>query len=49
VGSVESDGSYVLRKVELFEQPYKDLAQQKVITPAGVVATEPVSASTTTG
>ena len=49
VGSVEADGSYILRKVELFEQPYKDLAQQKVITPAGVVATEPVSASTTTG
>jgi len=49
VGSVEADGSYILRKVELFEQPYKDLAQQKVITPAGVVATEPVSASGATG
>ncbi len=45
VGSVESDGAYVLRKVELFEQPYKDLEQKKMITPAGVVATEPVSAS----
>ncbi len=49
VGTVEADGSYVLRKVELFEQPYKDLEQKKVIMPAGAVATEQVSASNATG
>ncbi len=56
VGSVESDGSYVLRKVGLFEQPYKDLTLKKVITPAvasagatdSAVATEQVSTSATT-
>ncbi|MEK6845256.1 MAG: hypothetical protein AABY26_00740, partial [Nanoarchaeota archaeon] len=33
VGSVESDGSYVFRKVEVFGQPYRDLEQGKIITP----------------
>jgi hypothetical protein len=53
VGSVESNGAYVLRKVELFEQPYKDLELKKVIMPkvvsavseAGSAATEPASTS----
>ncbi len=34
VGSIESDKSYVFRKVDLFQQPYKDLTLNKVITPA---------------
>lgn len=44
VGSVESDGTYVLRNIEIFEQPYKDLVQKKVITP--VPATAPSAATT---
>jgi hypothetical protein len=48
VGSVETDGAYVLRKVELFQQPYKDLEQNKVVTPVvasvdSAVGTEQVS------
>ncbi len=48
VGSVESDGSYVLRKVELFEQPYKDLEQKKVIMPkaASAIPKTPVASET---
>ncbi|MBI2668678.1 hypothetical protein HYX14_02440 [Candidatus Woesearchaeota archaeon] len=34
VGTIESDGAYVFRKVELFGQTYRDLVQQKVITPS---------------
>lgn len=33
VGTVEYDGTYVFRKVELFQLPYKDLEQKKVIKP----------------
>ncbi len=32
VGSVERDGSYVLRRLEVFEQPYKDLTTNKIVT-----------------
>jgi len=46
VGTVEADGSYVLRKVELFEQPYKDLEQKKVIMPKAAPVT---SVDTTSG
>ncbi|HIH13410.1 MAG: hypothetical protein QT02_C0004G0022 [archaeon GW2011_AR9] len=34
VGTIEKDQAYVLRKVELFGQPYKDLESNQVITPA---------------
>ncbi len=33
VGSVESDGSYVFRKVEVFGQPYRDLEKKEIVTP----------------
>ncbi len=34
VGSIEDDGAYVFRKVDLFGLPYKDLAKNEVVTPA---------------
>ncbi len=32
VGTIESDGTHVFRKVELFQQPYKDLEKDEVVT-----------------
>lgn len=34
VGTVESDGAYVFRKVEIAKQPYKDLVKGEVIEPS---------------
>ncbi len=34
VGSVEKDGVYILRRVEVFEEPYRDLSKGEIVKPA---------------
>ena len=38
VGSVESDGSYIFRKPDVMNGPYRDLSSGKIITPAAPTA-----------
>ena len=45
VGSVEQDGAYVLRKIDIFEQPYKNIVEDKVITPKSSSKAPPPSTS----
>ncbi len=39
VGTVESDGAYVFRKVEIAQQKYKDLSTNKIISPQTIQTT----------
>ncbi len=39
VGTIESDGSYVFRRVEIAQKPYKDLNTNKVINPNPLIET----------
>lgn len=40
VGTIESDGAYVFRKVDIAQQPYKDLALNKIVEPAPQTAAQ---------